>query len=152
MRLLIKPLMPRPKPASRLYPGRERWILNALKVNGLPRRRIKTSGITKRISLPRILLLMHCQVGLNPLRHSPRRNRTVIPAKEDPNDRAKARILLPLASTPLLSGRTRTRIRTRKTYPILSATPASRKVIMPTSVPKRSQKTSVGLDNLHVGD
>ena len=152
MRLLIKPLMPRPKPASRLHPEQGRWILDALKVNGLPRRRIRTPGITKRISLPRILLLIHRQMGLNPLRHSPRRNRTVVLAKEDPDDRAKARILLPLVSTPLLLGRTRTRIRIRKTYPIMSATPASRKVIMPTSVPRRSQKTSVGLDNFHVGD
>ena len=148
--MLIKPLMPRPKPASRLYLGRERWILDALEVNSLPKRRIKTPGITKRISLPRILLLIHRQVGPNPLRPSPRRNKTVVLAKEDPNDRAKARILLPLALTPLLSGRTR--IRTRKTYPTLNATSASRKIIIPTSVPRRSQKTSVGLDDLHVGD
>ena len=152
MRLLIRLLMPRPKPAFRLHPEQERWILNALEVNGLPRRRIRTPRITKRISLPRILLLMHRQVGLNPLRHSPRRNRTVVLAKEDPNERAKAGILLPLASMPLLSGRTRTRIRTRKTYLILSATPASKKIIMPTSVPRRSQKTSVSLDNFHVDD
>ena len=142
--------MPRPKPASRLHPRRERWILHALKVNGLPKRRIKTPGIMKRISLPRILLLIHHQVGHNPLRPSPRRNRTVVLAEENPDDRAKARILLPLASTLLLSGRTR--IRTRKTYLILSATPESRKVIMPTSVPNKSQKTSVGLNDLHVGD
>ena len=148
--MLIKPLMPRPKPASRLHPEQGRWILDALKVNGLPRRRIRTPGITKRISLPRILLLIHCQVGPNPLRPSLRRNRTVVLAEEDPDDRAKDRILLPLASTPLLSGRTR--IKTRKTYPTLSAIPASRKVIMPISVPRRSQKTSVGLDDLHVGD
>ena len=150
MRLLIKPLMPRPKPASSLHPEQGRWIPDALEVNGLPRKRIRTPGITKRISLPRILLLMHHQVGLNPLRHSPRRNRTVVLAEEDPDDRAKARILLPLASTPLLSGKTK--MRTKKTYPTLSATPASRKVIMPTSVPRRSQKTSVGLDDFHVGD
>ena len=148
--MLIRSLMPRPKPASRLHPERGRWILNALEVNGLPRRRIRTPGITKKISLPRILLLIHRQVGLNPLRPSPRRNKTVVLAEEDPNDRAKARILLPLASTPLLSKKTR--IRTRKTYPILSATPASKKVIIPTSIPKKSQKTSVGLDDLHVGD
>ena len=121
--MIIRPLMPRPKPAFRLHPERGRWILDALEVNGLPSRKIRTPGITKRISLPRILLLMHHQVGLNPLRHSPRRNRTVVLAEEDPDDRAKARILLPLASTPLLSGRTR--IRTRKTYLTLSATPAS---------------------------
>ena len=150
MRLLIRPLMSRPKPASRLHPERGRWILDALKVNGLPRRRIRTPGITKRISLPRILLLIHCQVGPNPLRPSPRSNRIVVLAEEDPNNRAKDRILLSLMSTPLLSERTR--IRTRKTYPILSATPTSRKVIMPTSVPRRSQRTSVGLDNLHVSD
>ena len=148
--MLIKPLMPRPKPAFRLHPGRERWILNALEVNGLPRRRIRTPGITKRISLPRILLLIHRQVGPNSLRPSPRRNRTVVLAKENPDDRAKDRILLLLASTPLLSGRTR--IRTRKTRPTLSATPTRRKIIIPTSVPRRSQKTSIGLDDLHVGD
>ena len=89
-------------------------------------------------------------MGPNPLQPSLRRNRTVVLAEEDPDDRAKARILLPLASTPLLSGRTR--IRTRKTYPTLGATLASRKIIMPTSVPRRSQKTSIGLDDLHVGD
>ena len=144
--------MPRPKPASRLHPGQERWILDALKINGLPRRMIKTPGITKRISLPRILLLIHHQVRLNLLRHSPRRNRTVVLAEEDPDNRVKARILLPLASTPPPSGKTKIRIRTRKTYPTLSVTLASRKAIMPTSVPRRSQKTSVGLDDLHVGD
>ena len=148
--MLIKPLIPRPKPASRLHLGLGRWILDALVVNDPLKRRTKIPGISKRISLPRILLLMRHQAGPNPLRHSPRRNKTVILAEEDPDDRAKARILLPLASTPPLSGRTR--IRTRKTYPTLSATPASRKVIMPTSVPRRSQKTSVGLDDLHVGD
>ena len=152
MRLLIKPLMPRPKPASRLHPGPGRWILDALVVNDPLRKRTKIPGISKRISLPRILLLMRHQAGPNPLRHSPRRNRTVVLAEEDPDDRAKARILLPLASTPPPSGKTRIRIRTRKTYPMLSATLASRKAIMPTSVPRRSQKTSVGLDDLHVGD
>ena len=148
--MLIKPLMLRPKPASRLHPGRGRWILNALEVNNLPRKRIRTPGITKRISFPRILLLIYCQVGPNLFRPSPRRNRTIVLADKDPDDRVKARILVPLTSTPLLSGRTK--IRTRKTYPTLSAILASRKVIMPTSVPRRSQKTSVGLDDLHVGD
>ena len=148
--MLIRPLMPWPKPASRLHPERGRWIFDALKVNGLPKRRIKTPEITKKISLPRILLLIYRQVGLNPLRPSPKKNRTVVLAEEGPNDRAKDRILLLLASTPLLSGKTR--IKTRKTYPTLNATPASRKVIMPTRVPKRSQKTSVGLDDFHVGD
>ena len=152
MRLLIKSLMPRPKPASRLYPGPGRWILDASVVNNPPRRRIRTLGIKKRISLLRILLLMHRQVGLNPLRHSPKRNRTVVLAKENSDNGAKARILLPLTLTPLLSGKIRTRIRTRKTYPTLSATPASRKVIIPTSVPRKSQKTSVSLNDLHVGD
>ena len=149
---MIKPLMPRPKPAFRLYPGPGRWILGAPVVNDLSKRRIRTPGITKKISLPRILLLIHCQVGLNLLWHSPKRNRTVVFAKKDPNDRAKARILLPLALTPRPSGKTRTKIRIRKTYPKLSATLANKKAIMPTSVPRRSQKTSVGLDNLHVGD
>ena len=150
MRLLIKPLMPRLKPASRLHPRLRRWILDALVVNDPLKRRTKIPGISKRISLPRILLLMRHQAGPNPLRHSPRRNRTVVLTEEDPDNKAKARILRPLASTPSLSGRIR--IRTRKTYPTLSATPASRNVIIPTSVPKRSQKTSVGLDDLHVGD
>ena len=150
MRLLIRPLIPRPKPASRLHTRPGRWILDAFEVNDPPRRMTKTSETTKKISLPRIFLLMHHQMEPNPLQYSLRRNRTVVFAKEDPDDKAKARILLPLASTPLLSGRTR--IRTRKTYPTLSATPASRKVIMPTSVPRRSQKTSVGLDDLYVGD
>ena len=150
--MLIKLLMPRPRPASRLHPGRERWILNAFEDNGLPRRRIKTPGIMKRISLPRILLLMHRQVGPNLLRNSPRKNRTVVLAKEDPDDRAKAIIPRPLASTPLPSRKSRIRIRTRKTYPTLSATLANRKAIIPTSVPRRSQKTSVSLDDLHVGD
>ena len=92
---MIKLLMPRPRPASRLHPGREKWIFNALKVNGLLRKKIRTPEITKRISFPRILLQMHRQVGLNPLRHSSRRNRIVVLAEEDPDDRAKARILLP---------------------------------------------------------
>ena len=148
--MLIKPLMPRPKPASRLHPGPGRLIFDAFVVNNLLRKRTKIPGILKRISFPRILLLMRHQAGPNPLRHSPRRNRTVVLAEEDPDDRAKARILLPLASTPLLSGRTKTRIRTRKISPILSTTLVSKKIIMPTSVPKRSQKTSVGLDNLYV--
>ena len=147
---MIRPLMPMPKPASKLHPGRERWILDTFEVNDLLRTKIRTPGIMKRISLPKILLLIHRQVGLNPLRPSPRRNKIVVLAKEDPNNRAKARILLPLASTPLLSGKTK--IWTRKTYPTLSATPTSRKVIMPTSVPRRSQKTSVDLDHFHVGD
>ena len=152
MRLFIKPLMPRPKPASRLYPGPGRWILDALVVNDPLRRRTKIPGILKRINLSKILLLMRHQAGPNPLQHSPRKNRIVVLAKENPDERAKDRILLPLASTPLPSDRTRTRIRTRKTYPILSATPASRKVILPTSVPRKSQTTSIGLDNLHVSD
>ena len=107
---------------------------------------------SKRISLFKILLLIYHQVGLNLLRHSPRKTRTVILAKKDPNNKAKARILLPLVSTPPLSGKVRTKIRTRRTSPSLSATLVSKKVNMPTSAPKRSQKTSVGLDNLHVGN
>ena len=95
---------------------------------------------------------MHHQVGLNLFRHSSRRIRTVVLAEKDPSNKAKARILLPLASTPPLSGKTRIRIRTRKIYPILSATIVSTKIIIPTNVPRRSQKTSVNLDNLYVGD
>ena len=95
---------------------------------------------------------MHHQVGPNPLWHSPRKIRTVVLAKENPNDKVKARILLPLALTPLPSGKTRTRIKIRKTYPILSTTLVNKKVIMPTSALRKSQKTSVGLNDLHVGD
>ena len=149
---MVKLLMPRPRPASRLHSEQERWILNALKVNDPPKRRIRTPGITKRMGFPKILLLMHCQVGLNPLQHSSRKNKSVVLAEEDPNDRAKARILLPLASTPLPSGKTRIRIRTRETYLILSTALANKKAIMPISVPKRSQKTSVSLNNFHVGN
>ena len=144
--------MPRPKPVFRLHPGSGRWILDALVVNNLLRRKTKIPRISKRISLPRILLLMHHQARPNILRHSPRRNRIVVFTKENLNDRAMARILLPLASTPLLSGKTRTKIRTRKTYLILNATPLSKKIIMPTNVPRKSQKTSVSLDNFYVGD
>ena len=97
MRLLIKPLMPRLKPASKLHPGPGSCILDALVVNNLLRKKTKIPRISKRISFPRILLLMHHQVGPNPLWHSPRRNRIVVLAKEDPDNRAKARILLPLA-------------------------------------------------------
>ena len=152
MRLLIRPLMPRPRPASRLHPGLGRWILNVLEVNDPPKRMTRTLGTTKRISFPRILLLMHHHVGPNPLWHSPRRTRTVILAKEDPDNRAKAKIPLPLASMPLLSGRTKIKIRTRKTSPTLSATLVSRKANMPTNLPRKSQKTTVGLDDLHVGN
>ena len=144
--------MPRPRPASRLHQLPERWIFDVLKVNNQPRRRIRTPEIMKRISFPRILLLMHHHMGLNPLQHSPRRNKIVVPAEKNLDNKAKARILLPLTSTLPLSRRTKTRIRTRKTYLILSATPVSRGVIMPKGIPKKSQKTSVGLDNLHVGD
>ena len=152
MRLLIKPLIPRPKPASRLHPGPGRWILDALMVNNLLRRRSKIPRVSKRISLPRILLLMRHQAGPNPHRHSLKRNRIVTLVKEGPNNRAKARTPLPLASMLLQSRKTKTRIRIRKTSPILSATFVSRKTTMPTSAPRKSQKTSVGLDNLHVGD
>ena len=130
--------MPRPRPASRLYPRPGRWILDALKVNGQPRKRTRTPGTPRKISLPRIFLLMHHYLGLNPLLHSPRRNRTVVLAKEDPDNKAKARILLPLASTPLLSGRTRTRIMIRKISPTLSITLISKKVITQTNIPRRS--------------
>ena len=138
MRLLIRPLMPRPKPASRLYPRSEKLIFDALEVNKLPRKMTKTLGTIKRISFPRIFLLMDHQVGPNPLHPSPQKTRIVIFAKENPNNKAKARILLPLASTLSPSERTRTKIRTRRTSPILSVTLVSRKTIMPTNVSKRS--------------
>ena len=144
--------MPKLKLASRLYLGPERWILDALKVNNPSKRMTRTPRTTKRISLPKILLLIHHQVGPNPLRHSSKRIRTVVFAKEDPDDRAKAGIPLPLASKPLLSGRIKTRIKTRRTSLTLSAILVSKKAITPTSAPRRSQKTSVGLNNLYVGD
>ena len=152
MRLLIRPLIPRPRLASKLYLGPERWILDVLKVNDPPKRMTRTPRTSKRISLPRIFLLMHHQVGFNSYWHSPRRIRTVVPAEENPDDKAKARIFLPLVSTPPLSGRTRTMIRTRKTYPILSITLVSKKVIMLINVLRKSQKTSVGLNDFYVGD
>ena len=144
--------MLRLRPASRLHMGPGRWILDALVVNNPLRRRTKISRILKKISLPRILLLMRHQVGPNLHRHSLKRNRTVALVEEDPNDRAKARTPLPLASMPLQLGKTKTRIRTRKTSPTLNAILVSRKATMPTSASRKSQKTSVGLDNLHVGD
>ena len=152
MRLLIRPLMPRPKPTSRLYPESERWIFNALNVNDPPKKMTRTLKTTKRISLPRIFLLMHNQVGLNPFRHSPWKTRIAVLFEENPDDKAKARIFLSLISTPPPSGKTRTRIRIKKTYPILSATLISRKIIMPISVLRKSQKTRVSLDDVHVGD
>ena len=152
MSLLIILLMLRPKPVSRLHPGPKKWILNSFKVNDLPKKISKTLRTSKRISFPRIFLLMCHQVGPNPYRHSSKKTRTVVLTKKVPNNKVKARIFLLLASMPLLSRRTRTKIKTKKTYPTLSATLVSRKIIMPTSVPKKSQKTSVGLDNLHVSD
>ena len=144
--------MPKPRPAFRLHPGPEKWILDTLKINGQSKKRTRIPGTTRRISLPRIFLLMHHQVRPNLLRHSPRKNRIIVLAEEDPNNKAKTSIFLPLASTPLLSGKTRTRIRTKKTSLTLSATLVSRKAITQTSVPRKSQKTSIGLDDLHVGD
>ena len=138
MRLLIRPLMPRPRPASRLYPGPRRWILAALEANNLPRKMTRTPGTRKIISFPRIFLLIYYEVGLNPLRHGPKRNKKVVFIKEDPNNKAKARILLPLASMPLLSERTKIKIKTIKTSPILNAILVSKKTIMPKSVPKKS--------------
>ena len=152
MKLLIRSLMSRPRLASRLHPRLERWLLDALEVNNPLKKMTKTSGTMKRISLSRIFLLMHHQEELNPLRHSPRRTKTVVLAEKNLNNKAKARILLLLVSTPLPSGKTKIKIRTRKTYLILSATYVSRKIIIPTNVPRISQKTSVGLDNLHFGD
>ena len=65
---------------------------------------------------------------------------------------AKARILLLLVSMPPPSIKTWTKIRTRKTYSILSAILISKKIIMPISIWRKSQKTSIDLDNLYVGD
>ena len=144
--------MPRPKPASRLYTGSERWILNTLKVNNPARRMTKTPKTLKKISFPKILLLMRYQVGLNPHWHSPKKIRIVVLAKKDPDNKAKTRILLSLALTIPLSGKIRTKIKIKKIYPILSTTLISRMVIMPTSVPKKSHKTSAGLDNFYVSD
>ena len=144
--------MPRPRPVSKLYQGPEKWTFDALKVNNPSRKMTKTSKTLKRISFPRILLLMHYQVRPNPYRHSPRKTKTVVLAEEDPDDKPKARILLPLALTPLLSRRKKTKIRTKKTYPTLSTILVSKKIIMPTNVLRRSQKTSAGLGDFHVGD
>ena len=152
MRLLIKPLMLRPRPASSLYPGPERWIFDALEVNNLSKKMTKTLETMKRISLPRIFLLIHYQIRPNLLWQSPRRTKTVVLAEENLDDKVKAKILLSLASTLLPSRKTRTRIKIRKIYLILSTTHISKKAIMPTSVLKKSQKTSVGLNNLYVGD
>ena len=140
--------MPRPKPAFRLHPGPGRWIINALKVNGPPKKMRKTPSTTKKISIPRFFLLIYHQVGPNPLRHSPKRTRTVILAKKNLDNRAKAKIPLPLVSMPLLSGKTWIRIRIRRTSPTLSATLVSRRAITPTNALKKKQKTSVGLNNL----
>ena len=140
MRLLIKSLMSRPRPASKLHPGPEKRIFNALKVNDLPKKMTRTLETLKKISLSKILLLMRHQMGPNPHWHSPKRTRTVIFAKKDPNNKAKARILLQLASMPPLSGKTRTKIRIRKIYSTLSAILISRKIIMPTSISKRAKK------------
>ena len=144
--------MPRPKPASMLYPELGRWILDAFLVNNPLKRRTKIPGISKKISFPRIFLLMRHQAGSNPYRHSLRRNRTVALVEEGPNNRAKARTPLPLASTPLQSGRIKTRIRIKKTSSTLNATLVNRKATMPISAPKKRQKTSVGLDDFYVSD
>ena len=82
----------------------------------------------------------------------PRNTRIIVLAKKDPNNKIKARILLPLALMPPLLRKIKTKIRTRKIWPILSAIIVSRKVIMPTNISKKSQKTSVSLDNLHDDD
>ena len=140
------------RPAFRLHLGPERKIFDALEVNNLSKRMTRTPGTLKRISLSRIILLMHHPVGANPHQHSQKKTKTIVLIEKNPNNKAKAKILLPLASTPPLSERTKTRIRTKKTYPTLSATLVSRKVIIPTSILKKSQKTSVCLNNLHVGD
>ena len=79
-------------------------------------------------------------MGPNPFRHIPKKTKTLVFVKEDRDDKAKNRILLPLMLTPPPSERTRTRIRTKKIYLTLSAILVSRKVIIPISVLKRSQK------------
>ena len=152
MRLLIRPLMPRPKPASRLYPGPEKSIFDALEVNNPSKKMTRTLETLKRISFPRILLLIRHQVRLNPHRHSPIKTRIVILAKKNHDNKVKAKIFLPLASMLLLSGSSKIRIRRRKTYLILSAILVSKNLIMLISVPRRSQKTSVGLDDLYIDD
>ena len=95
---------------------------------------------------------MRYQIGLNPHRYSLRRNKIVVLNKENPNDRAKARMFLPLASTPLLSGKTRIKTMTKKISLTLNIIFVSIKAIMLINAPRKDQKTSVGLDNLHVGD
>ena len=58
---------------------------------------------------------MHHQVGSNPLRHSLKRSRAVVLAKENPDNKAKVKILLLLASMPLPSGKTMIKIKIKKT-------------------------------------
>ena len=54
-------------------------------------------------------------MGPNPHWHSqPRKTTIVVLVEENPNVKAKARILLLPASTPLLSGKTKIRIKIRK--------------------------------------
>ena len=152
MRLLIRSLMSRLRLASKLYPGPKRWIFDAFEINNPPRKMTRTPRTLKKISFLRILLLICHQVRPNPHQHSLKTIRTVVFAKKDLNDKAKTRILLPLVSTLLLSRKTRAKIRTKKTYPIFSATLVSKKVIMPINILRRSQKTCTGLDDLYVID
>ena len=99
----------------------------------------KTPKTIKRISLSKNFRLMYYKVGPNTHYHSqPKMIKIVVFAKENPNDKVKARIFLSLASLPPLSKRIRTKIRTKKTYLTLSPTFVSRKIIIPTIVPKKS--------------
>ena len=80
----------------------------------------KDSRTLKKISLPKIFLLTlhHHQVGPNSHWHSlPRKIKTVVLAKKDLIVKVKARnrILLPTVLAPLLSGRTKLKIRIRIT-------------------------------------
>ena len=84
------------KTTFKLYPGQKRWIFDALKVNGQPRKMTKISKILKRISLSRIFLLIlyhHPQVGPNFHWHSqPKKTRIVVFAEKDSDVKAKTRV------------------------------------------------------------
>ena len=147
--------MQRPRLASRLNPKQEKWIPNTLKVNNQLKKMTRTPRTLKRISFFRIFLLIrhHHQVGLNSHWYSQqRKTRTIVFAGKNPINKAKVRtrILLPPASMALPSEKTK--IKTKRTYLILSTTIVSKRATMPISVLKRSQKTSVDIDDLHIGD
>ena len=141
--------MLRLRQASRLHLKQGRQIFDIFNGNGQLRRMTRILRTLKRISLSKILLLIchHHQLGPNYYWYNQlRKTRIVVFVRKDfiVKVKAKVRILLLLASTLLPSRRTK--IRTRRILLV------RKKVIMLTSILKKSQKTSVGLDNLHVND